>query len=74
MQKRLTEIQLGKLIISNCDPEEKFEMMVCLGKGNYGKVFKARTRKEGKTVAIKMLPISHELDCLKKEIGILMQC
>jgi hypothetical protein len=26
------------------DPEEKFEMLDCLGRGNYGKVFKARTK------------------------------
>lgn len=70
-------MQLDRLIISNSDPEDKFEKMLLLGKGNYGKVFKARTRREGRQVAIKVLPISNsdqELDSIKKEVGILMGC
>lgn len=73
--EQLQKMQLDRLIISDSDPEDKFEKMLLLGKGNYGKVFKARTRREGRCVAIKMLPISNsdsELDCIKKEVGILM--
>ena len=57
----------------NCedDPEDKFETILCLGQGNYGKVFKAKTRRDGRTVAIKVLPIMSEIECIKKEIGIL---
>ena len=72
LERQLADMELDKLIIKNSDPEDKFEKMTLLGKGNYGKVFKARTRREGKNVAIKMLPIYSELDCIKKEIGILM--
>ena len=74
LQRRLMEMQLDRLIISDSDPEEKFERLLLLGKGNYGKVFKAKTRREGKTVAIKMLPIHSEIECIRKEVGILMQC
>ena len=50
-------MQLDRLIISDSDPGDKFELMICLGRGNYGKVYQAKTKKEGKTVAIKVLPL-----------------
>jgi len=67
-------MELESYFICESDPEDKFEKILCLGKGNYGKVYKAKTKPGGKTVAIKVLPIFSEVECIKKEIGILMQC
>ena len=74
VQQRLHEMKLDNYFNCESDPEDKFETIQCLGQGNYGKVFKAKTRTTGKTVAIKVLPIFSELECIKKEIAILKQC
>jgi serine/threonine protein kinase len=45
-----------------------------LGEGNFGKVCKYRDKKSGMTVACKIVPLTEELDTLKKEIQILKLC
>ena len=74
MQDRLQRFLGEDIIEFNKDPEEIFEIEEQLGKGNYGSVFKARTKKDNKSVAIKIIPIANDIDSLKKEIAILKQC
>ena len=56
------------------DPEEDFNVLELLGEGNYGQVYKALHKESGNIVAIKVVPISSEIEALRKEIHILKQC
>ena len=49
-------------------------MLEQLGEGNYGQVYKACHKKSGHIVAIKVVPISSDIESLRKEIQILKQC
>ena len=63
-----------EIVGSEGDPEEHFMMLEQLGEGNYGQVYKACHKKSGHIVAIKVVPISSDIESLRKEIQILKQC
>lgn len=67
---------LSDIVLSDSDPENEFQLLEQLGKGNYGKVYKALHYKTGNIVAVKVINISLDSnhDSLKKEINILSQC
>ena len=48
--------------------------ILLLGEGSYGEVYKARNKKTGKIVAVKIVPTSGEIESLKREIRILKEC
>lgn len=58
------------------DPSEIFEILAKLGEGSYGAVYKAIDKRDGQTVAIKVLQTESEDDTseLQKEINILREC
>ncbi len=56
------------------DPEDHFMILQQLGEGNYGQVYKAYHKKSGNIVAVKVVPISSDIESLRKEIQILKQC
>lgn len=61
--------------ISSVDPYEVFQIVAKLGEGSYGSVFKGLDKRDGQTVAIKVLEVeSDEKSDLQKEIEILKQC
>ena len=64
---------MSKLVkSSDADPEEIFEINAKLGEGSYGAVFKALDKRDGTTVAIKVLQVENEDAAdLQKEINIL---
>ena len=62
------------IVGSDQDPEEHFMMLEQLGEGNYGQVYKAYHKVSGNIVAIKVVPISSDIESLRKEIAILKQC
>jgi serine/threonine protein kinase len=45
-----------------------------LGEGSFGQVFKALHKETGNIVAVKILPVSSEIESLRKEISILKRC
>lgn len=49
-------------------------MLEQLGEGNFGSVYKAYHKESGNIVAIKVVPITSDIDSLRKEICILKQC
>jgi serine/threonine protein kinase len=49
-------------------------MLELLGEGNFGLVYKAYHKQSGNIVAIKVVPISSDIESLKKEIAILREC
>jgi serine/threonine protein kinase len=59
---------------SNSDPEQHFMLLELLGEGNFGLVYKAYHKLSGNIVAIKVVPISSDIDSLRKEIAILRDC
>lgn len=63
-----------EIVGSDGDPEEHFMMLEQLGEGNYGQVYKACHKKSGHIVAVKVVPISSDIESLRKEIQILKQC
>mmetsp|Transcript_10802 Transcript_10802/g.15017 ORF Transcript_10802/g.15017 Transcript_10802/m.15017 type:complete len:489 (+) Transcript_10802:78-1544(+) len=67
---------MSKLVkSSNEDPEEIFAINARLGEGSYGAVFKALDKRDGSTVAIKVLQVENEDAAdLQKEINILKEC
>lgn len=57
------------------DPSDLFEVISKLGEGSYGAVYKALDKRDGKTVAIKVLEVENEdTSELMKEINILKLC
>lgn len=64
---------MSKLVkSSDADPEEIFDINAKLGEGSYGAVFKAMDKRDGSTVAIKVLQVENEDAAdLQKEINIL---
>ena len=67
-------MNLDNILISEEDPEELFELLDQLGEGSYGQVFKALHKETGNIVAVKILPVTQDLESLKKEISILKEC
>mmetsp|Transcript_3879 Transcript_3879/g.5196 ORF Transcript_3879/g.5196 Transcript_3879/m.5196 type:complete len:498 (+) Transcript_3879:73-1566(+) len=67
---------MSKLVKSSDeDPEEIFAINARLGEGSYGAVFKALDKRDGTTVAIKVLQVENEDAAdLQKEINILKEC
>jgi len=59
---------------SDQDPLERFEVIQQLGEGNFGKVFQCRDKFSGQMVACKIVPLTEELESLRKEIQILKLC
>jgi Flp pilus assembly protein TadG len=61
--------------INFMDPTEFFSIQAKIGEGSYGAVYKAVDHRDGKAVAIKVIPFSGK-DSLKlrKEIRVLKQC
>ncbi len=51
-----------------------FELLEQLGEGSFGQVFKALHKETGNIVAVKILPVTQEIQALKKEIEILKRC
>ena len=62
---------MDNIIKFDRDPEELFELMENIGQGNYGSVHKAKLKQSDTIVAIKIIPDSSDIECLKKEIAIL---
>jgi serine/threonine kinase 4 len=62
------------IVGSEADPEDHFVMLEQLGEGNFGAVYKAYHKESGNIVAIKVVPITSDIDSLRKEIQILKQC
>lgn len=66
------------------DPEDAFEIEEKIGEGflcylvlsysSYGSVLRARHRKTGREVAIKIIPLENDDEQFKKEIAILKSC
>ena len=46
-------------------------MLEQLGEGNFGSVYKAYHKESGNIVAVKVVPITSDIDSLRKEIMIL---
>ena len=67
-------MKLNSIVITDEDPEDLFELLEQLGEGSYGQVWKALHKQSGNTVAVKILPISSDIESLRKEIYILKQC
>jgi len=65
----------SKIEISKDDPTTLFTVVSKIGQGSYGAVYKAVDKRDGKQVAIKVLPVDDEdTSELHKEINILKQC
>ena len=54
-------------------PLESFILLISLGEGSYGSVYKARQKKSGSIVAVKIIPASGDLNSLRREIMILKE-
>lgn len=67
-------MKLNDFVITDEDPEELFELLQQLGEGSYGQVWKAYNKQTGLIVAVKIIAVSPDIECLKKEISILNQC
>lgn len=83
----MTDKEIGKLISSSDDPENRFELidliglslpvfitLSTLGFGSYGLVYKALDKQSGELFAIKIVNTISELDSLKREINIMKVC
>ena len=46
-----------------CDPRELYDPLGLIGRGSYGSVFRARDRRSGELVAIKVVHYAYELHC-----------
>ncbi|OQS07620.1 vacuolar protein sorting-associated protein 35 [Thraustotheca clavata] len=56
-------------------PTDEYEVLLQLGEGSYGKVFKAMSRVNARVVALKVVPIeADDKDMIMKEIKILETC
>lgn len=65
----------GGIEIEPENPEELFEVLSIIGKGNFGRVYKARNRNSGEIVAVKqMLAVEDEVESLRKEVEMLRLC
>jgi len=70
----------SKLMQSPCfsktDPEIRFELLECIGRGRYGEVYKARNRETNEFVAVKVIQAKREYDenQILKEVTILNEC
>eukprot|EP00884_Botryococcus_braunii_P009576 jgi/Botrbrau1/1861/Bobra.146_1s0049.2 len=58
------------------DPADIFQLLVQLGRGSYGSVYKARVRETGELVAIKIIPLgdASEMEEVQREITMLQEC
>ncbi|KAI8998427.1 kinase-like domain-containing protein [Gaertneriomyces semiglobifer] len=61
----LTQEELGM------DPTDVFEIVGKLGEGSYGSVHKALHKRTSTIVALKLIPVEHDLDDTIKEINIM---
>jgi len=65
----------GKNPYSKEDPLKNYEIVCKLGQGAYGSVQKARDKRDGQLVAIKILPLEGpDVTGLRREINILCNC
>jgi len=74
--KSRVQYRLGHTISSE-DPTELFELEHRLGKGSFGAVYKARNRKTGEYVAIKVICLDEDegvLDDVRSELAVLNEC
>ncbi|EGG21714.1 calpain-like cysteine protease [Cavenderia fasciculata] len=56
------------------DPATEFDLLESLGRGSFGAVYKARHKKTGHIVAIKLVPVNEDFQEILKEINIMKQC
>ena len=68
MENILNEESLAKPL------DEVFKLLVKIGKGSYGNVFKALHKETKQIVAIKQVPVESDLQEIIKEISIMQQC
>jgi serine/threonine protein kinase len=74
--KSRVQHRLGHTISSE-DPTELFELEHRLGKGSFGAVYKARNKKTGEYVAIKIICLDEDegvLDDVRSELAVLNEC
>jgi len=56
------------------DPEVIFDILVPVGEGAYGSVYKALDKRDGSLVALKIMPLEVESGSLEKEVAIMRKC
>lgn len=56
------------------DPNKIFDLVDPLGEGSYGAVHRAIDKRNGQTVAVKIVPVEKDTSELQREIDILREC
>lgn len=58
------------------DPTTLFDLKERLGKGSFGSVYRAVTRRTGEVVAIKIIPVADDesIEDVRREVSILQEC
>lgn len=65
-----SELRLGDI-----NPSDIFKLLAFIGKGTYGRVYKAKDNRDGSIVALKVLECDSEtLGDIQKEVHILQEC
>ena len=67
-KKPAVTANISDIVKNETDPEDIFMLLEQLGEGNYGQVYKAYHKESGNIVAIKVVPISSDIESLRKEI------
>eukprot|EP01084_Bolivina_argentea_P142534 250391_1 len=56
------------------DPEDIFDILVPVGEGAYGSVYKALDKRDSSLVALKIMPLEVESGSLEKEVALMKRC
>ena len=70
------EIKLNIPLFSNDDPNKLFNKLEKIGKGAYGEVFKALSKRDNQIIAIKIINVTDDeaINDVKQEIQMLYDC
>eukprot|EP01084_Bolivina_argentea_P179726 310541_1 len=66
--------KLIKTYEDDLDPEEIFDILLPIGEGAYGSVYKALDNRDGHLVALKIMPLETESVNLEAEVSIMKRC